>query len=106
MSLTVHEAEREARWRWGGVLGRGFARYTRELRLPFEVGIKRFKTIKIRGQGSSWEGAFANAVDLDNTARAHKHHGSSKKRAGAEQSERATTRPRSAPRKPLRAPGY
>ena len=66
MALTVQQAEREARWRWGGLFGRGFARYSQGRRLGFEVGTKLFGRIKIRGQGTSWESAFANAANLNN----------------------------------------
>jgi hypothetical protein len=59
--LTIYGAEAEARWRWGGLFAKGFARYSSALRRPFEVGTKRFGSIKIRGQGTSWENAFANA---------------------------------------------
>lgn len=61
MSLTVFQAEAEAKWRWGGLLARGFARHSKALKWPFEVGTKRFGTITIRGRGQSWEGAFSNA---------------------------------------------
>jgi hypothetical protein len=66
MALTVYQAEAEARWRWGGLLARGFARHSSALRQPFEVGIKRFGTITIRGQGTSWEGAFRDAATRTN----------------------------------------
>ena len=66
MSLTVQQAEREAGWRWGGLFARGFARHQQAQRLAFEVGTKRFGTIRIRGQGTSWEGAFENASTLTN----------------------------------------
>jgi len=66
MALTIFQAEAEAKWRWGGLLGRGFARYSQALRLPFEVGTRRFGAIKIRGRGVSWEGAFRNAESLKN----------------------------------------
>ncbi len=72
MALTVQQAEREARWRWGGLFSRGFARYSRAVRLGFEVGTKRFGSITIRGQGTSWEGAFANADNLTNAPRPRK----------------------------------
>jgi hypothetical protein len=65
-SLTIQQAESEARWRWGSLLERGFARYSSALRKPFEVGTKLFGTIKIRGQGNSWEAAFSNADTLTN----------------------------------------
>jgi hypothetical protein len=66
MALTVQQAEREAGWRWGGLFARGFARHRQAQRLAFEVGTKRFGSIKIRGQGTSWEGAFENASTLTN----------------------------------------
>lgn len=59
--LTIHQAEAEAKWRWGSLLERGFARYSSTLKKPFEVGTKFFGTIKIRGKGNSWEAAFGNA---------------------------------------------
>ena len=69
MALTVQQAEREAGWRWGGLFARGFARHQQAQRLAFEVGTKRFGTIKIRGHGTSWEGAFENASTLTNAGR-------------------------------------
>jgi hypothetical protein len=60
-ALTIQQAEAEARWRWGSILERGFARHSSALKKPFEVGTKLFGTIKIRGQGNSWEAAFGNA---------------------------------------------
>ncbi len=59
MALTVHQAEKEAGWRWGGLFARGFARHSREKQ--FEVGVKRFGRVEVRGKGNSWESAFANA---------------------------------------------
>jgi hypothetical protein len=59
--LTVFDAEAEARWRWGGLFTQGFARYSSGQRRPFEVGTKRFGSIKIHGRGPSWEAAFSNA---------------------------------------------
>jgi len=67
MALTVQQAEREAGWRWGGLFSRGFARHIQAQRLSFEVGTRRFGAIRIRGQGTSWESAFANADNLTNT---------------------------------------
>jgi hypothetical protein len=67
--LTVFEAEAEARFRWGNLFVRGFARYTSGLRKPFEVGSKQFGSVKIRGRGASWEGAFSNADTLTNDER-------------------------------------
>jgi hypothetical protein len=60
--LTMEGAEAEARWRWGSLLllQRGFARYSGSMR-RYEVGTKRLGSITIRGQGASWEKAFANA---------------------------------------------
>ena len=42
MPLTVHQAEAEARWRWGGLFARGFARHEATLRRPFQVGTRSF----------------------------------------------------------------
>jgi hypothetical protein len=61
MPLTVNQAESEARWRWGGLFSRGFARYSSGERRPFEVGTKSFGSVTIRGRGSSWEAAFHDA---------------------------------------------
>jgi hypothetical protein len=65
-ALTVYQAEAEARWRWGGLFARGFARYSSTRSLPFEVGTKRFGSVEIKGRGKSWEGAFGNADGLTN----------------------------------------
>lgn len=59
--LTINQAEAEARWRWGGILERGFAQYKGAESKPFQVGTKRFGRVTIRGKGTSWEGAFGNA---------------------------------------------
>lgn len=59
--LTVFGAEAEARWRWGGLFTQGFARYAAGRRNPFEVGTKRFGSVKIHGRGPTWEAAFSNA---------------------------------------------
>jgi hypothetical protein len=59
--LTVFDAEAEARWRWGGLLTHGLARYSAGHRNPFEVGTRLFGSVKIRGRGTSWEGAFRDA---------------------------------------------
>ena len=67
--LTVQQAEAEARWRWGGLLTRGVAQHSSELRLPFEVGTNLFGTVTIRGRGNSWESAFRNAADQTNAAK-------------------------------------
>jgi hypothetical protein len=67
--LSVFEAEAEARWRWGGLFTRGLARYSSGARKPFEVGVKRFGSIEIRGRGASWEGAFHDANTLTNDKR-------------------------------------
>ncbi|HSS44875.1 MAG TPA: hypothetical protein VLO07_05985 [Thermoanaerobaculia bacterium] len=64
--LTVHQAEAEARWRWGGLFARGFARYSAALRRPFEVGTKLFGSATIRGRGTSWEAAFRDADSVTN----------------------------------------
>ena len=64
--LTVFEAEAEARFRWGSLFARGFARYSPGMRKPFEVGVKRFGSVEIRGRGSSWEAAFHDADILTN----------------------------------------
>jgi hypothetical protein len=66
-ALTVYQAEAEARWRWGGLFARGFARYSSARTLPFEVGTKLFGSVEIKGRGKSWEGAFGNADGLTNT---------------------------------------
>ena len=70
--LTINQAEAEAKWRWGGFFARGFARYSSALRKPFEVGTKRFGSVTIRGQGTSWEGAFGNADTLTNVEKPDK----------------------------------
>ena len=66
--LTIEGAEAEAGWRWGSLflLKRGFARYLSASRRPFEVGTKRFGSVEVRGQGTSWENAFANADSQTN----------------------------------------
>jgi hypothetical protein len=64
--LTVFEAEAEARFRWGSLFARGFARYSPGMRKPFEVGVKRLGSVEIRGRGNSWEGAFSDADILTN----------------------------------------
>jgi len=66
MPLTVYQAEAEARWRWGSLLARAFARYTSKLRRPFQVGTKTFGVTTIRGDGTSWEGAFHDADNRTN----------------------------------------
>ncbi len=70
--LTFSQAESEARWRWGGMFERAFARYKSTERKPFQVGTKLFGKIKVRGQGTSWEGAFGNADRETNLHRAQK----------------------------------
>jgi hypothetical protein len=65
--LTIQQAEAEARWRWGNLFSRGFARYSETLKRPFQVGTIRFGSVRIRGQGTSWEGAFSDAAKLTNT---------------------------------------
>lgn len=72
MALTVQQAEREARWRWGGLFSRAFARFSGQQRLGFEVGTRRFGTTRVRGQGTSWESAFANADNQTNAKRPRK----------------------------------
>ena len=64
--LTVQQAEREAKWRWGGLLSKGVARFVQNERLPFEVGTSFLGSVRIRGKGSSWEGAFQNAATQTN----------------------------------------
>jgi hypothetical protein len=59
--LTPGEAQAEARWRWGGLFVRGFARYTGAQPHPFEVGTVRFGSMTVRGRGTTWESAFKNA---------------------------------------------
>jgi len=61
LPLTVQQAEAEARWRWGGLFARGFARHSGAQRRPFQVGTKSFGKVTIRGEGTSWESAFQNA---------------------------------------------
>jgi hypothetical protein len=65
--LTIQQAEVEARWRWGNLLVRGFARFDESLKRPFQVGTILFGKITIRGQGASWEGAFSDAAKQTNT---------------------------------------
>ena len=65
--LTIQQAEAEARWRWGSLFVRGFARYDATLKRPFQVGTICFGTVRIRGQGVSWEGAFSDAARQTNT---------------------------------------
>jgi hypothetical protein len=69
MPLTVFEAEAEARWRWGNLFTQGVARYVAGSRKPFEVGVKRFGQVSIRGRGASWEGAFSDANARTNSDR-------------------------------------
>jgi hypothetical protein len=69
--LTPREAEAEARWRWGGLFARGFARYTGTQPHPFEVGTVRFGSRTVRGRGTTWENAFKNA---DTRTNARRHH--------------------------------
>jgi hypothetical protein len=66
-ALTVYQAEAEARWRWGGLFARGFARYSSTQSMPFEVGTKLFGSVEIKGRGKSWESAFGNADGLTKT---------------------------------------
>ncbi len=58
----------------GRALRPGLRASSQAQRLAFEVGTKRFGTIKIRGQGTSWEGAFENASTLTNAGRPAKGH--------------------------------
>jgi len=64
--LTIQQAEAEAKWRWGSLLVRGFARYDDTLKRPFQVGTVCFGSVRIRGQGTSWEGAFSDAARQTN----------------------------------------
>jgi hypothetical protein len=64
--LTIQQAQAEAKWRWGGLLSRGYARFTETLKRPFQVGTNFFGSIRIRGQGTSWEGAFSDADKTTN----------------------------------------
>ncbi|HSP94269.1 MAG TPA: hypothetical protein VLU06_06935 [Thermoanaerobaculia bacterium] len=81
--LTVFEAEAEARFRWGGLLARGFARYSPGMRKPFEVGTKRLGSINVRGRGTSWEAAFHDADTLTNQESPEKPVGSGPSSKGA-----------------------
>ena len=81
--LTVFEAEAEARFRWGSLLARGFARYSPGMRKPFEVGVKRFGSVEIRGRGNSWEAAFSDADILTNQESRKKPVGSGPASTGA-----------------------
>jgi hypothetical protein len=72
MPLTVNQAESEARWRWGGLFSRGFARYSSGERYPFEVGTKFFRSVTIRGRGTSWESAFHDADAATNGNKSRK----------------------------------
>ena len=66
--LTIQQAEAEAKWRWGRLFVlRGFARYDETLKRPFQVGTISFGSVRIRGQGTSWEGAFSDADRQTNT---------------------------------------
>src|SRR6185295_16832765 len=65
--LTIQQAEAEAKWRWGNLLVRGFARFDESLKRPFQVGTILFGKITIRGEGASWEGAFNDAARQTNT---------------------------------------
>ena len=68
MPLTVQQAEAEARWRWGGLFARTFARHESTLRRPFQVGTRSFGKEVVRGEGTSWESAFQNADTHTNVA--------------------------------------
>jgi hypothetical protein len=65
--LTIQQAEAEAKWRWGNLFVRGFARYDETLKRPFQVGTICFGSVRIHGQGTSWEGAFSDAARQTNT---------------------------------------
>jgi hypothetical protein len=66
--LTIQQAEAEAKWRWGHLfVVRGFARYDETLKRPFLVGTISFGSVRIRGRGTSWEGAFSDAARQTNT---------------------------------------
>ena len=64
--LTIQQAEAEARWRWGNLFVKGFARYDETVKRPFHVGTRFFGSVRIRGQGASWEGAFSDAARQTN----------------------------------------
>jgi len=64
--LTIQQAEAEAKWRWGGLFTRGLARYSAALKRPFQVGTRFFGSVRIRGEGASWEGAFSDAARTTN----------------------------------------
>jgi hypothetical protein len=64
--LTIQQAEAEAKWRWGSLFVRGFARCDETLKRAFQVGTRCFGSVRIRGQGSSWEGAFSDAARQTN----------------------------------------
>jgi len=65
--LSFDQARAEAQWRWGGLLSRGFARYDQQNRsAPYQVGTRRFGSVKIRGEGSTWEYAFRDASNRAN----------------------------------------
>lgn len=68
-TLTFESARAEAQWRWGGLLSRGFARYDANRRLPYQVGTKWFGSVRVRGEGASWEQAFRDAAQRSNTGR-------------------------------------
>lgn len=64
--LTIQQAEAEAKWRWGSFFVQGFARCDETLKRAFQVGTRCFGSIRIRGQGTSWEGAFSDAARQTN----------------------------------------
>ena len=51
----------------GSLFVRGFARYDETLKRPFQVGTICFGSVRIRGQGASWEGAFNDGARQTNT---------------------------------------
>ena len=68
--LSFEGARAEAQWRWGNLLFRGFARYDANRRLPYQVGTKAFGSVKLRGEGASWEQAFRDAAQRSNAGKA------------------------------------
>lgn len=64
--LTIQQAEAEAKWRWGSLFVRGFARCDETLKRAFQVGTSFFGSVRVRGQGTSWEGAFSDAARQTN----------------------------------------
>lgn len=65
--LSHDQARAEAQWRWGNLLSRGYVRYDMNRRsAPYQVGTKLFGSVKIRGEGTSWEYAFRDATTRGN----------------------------------------